>query len=98
MAPYMGLLQGMSLRHKQIVVTFLTESMREKEYEKTDMNESTIKQEAREKDEQFVRDFLATPYDNPMTADEAKRMIRESHHLGERTFKPLHNMFAEVKL
>jgi len=27
MAPYMGLLQGMTLEQKQIVVTFITESM-----------------------------------------------------------------------
>ena len=33
----------------------------------------------RDRDLEFVREFLSTPYDNPMTADEAKRMIRESH-------------------
>lgn len=28
-------------------------------------------------DEEFVRQFLATPYENPMTADEKKKLLRE---------------------
>ncbi|MCR5455757.1 MAG: hypothetical protein K6F33_12290 [Bacteroidales bacterium] len=39
----------------------------------------------REKDEALLRDFFSTPYDNPMTADEAKKMIRESHYFENRT-------------
>ena len=35
-------------------------------------------------DDDFIRDFLATPYDNPMTAEEHKKMIRDSHQFGMR--------------
>ena len=33
-------------------------------------------------DEEFFKEFFALPYDNPMTAEEAKRIIRESRHFG----------------
>ena len=45
----------------------------------------------RDRDMEFVREFLSTPYDNPMTADEAKRMIRESHYFEDKYIKPLHD-------
>ena len=81
MAPYMSLMQGMNREQKLAVVAFLVDSMQDEE------------EEARQRtsDEEFVREFLATPYDNPMTADEAKQMIRESHHFGGRNIKPLHD-------
>ena len=48
---------------------------------------TTLKMKCLTDDEDFVREFLATPYDNPMTADEAKQMIHESHHFEERNIK-----------
>ena len=42
-------------------------------------------------DEEFVREFLAPPYDNPTTAEEAKKEIRDSHVFGTRQIKPLHD-------
>ena len=44
----------------------------------TDNNVAKSKDIQRDRDLEFVREFLSTPYDNPMTADEAKRMICES--------------------
>ena len=66
MAPYMGIMRRMSREQKLAVVAFLVDTMQDEEQQMT-------------ADEEFVREFLATPYDNPMTADEAKKMIRESH-------------------
>ena len=41
-------------------------------------------------DEEFFNDLFSTPYDNPMTAEEAKRFIRENRHSGiTRQIKPL---------
>lgn len=44
--------------------------------------EEADKEEAdmRVRDEAFVREFLAMPYDSPMTAEEEKELIRNSHH------------------
>lgn len=78
MAPYMALMRGMSREQKLVVVAYLVDTMQDEERQLS-------------ADEEFVREFLATPYDNPMTADEAKQMIRESHHFGERNLKPLHD-------
>lgn len=78
MAPYMGLMRGMSTEQKLAVVAFLVDTMQDEGQQMT-------------ADEEFVREFLATPYDNPMTADEAKQMIRESHHFEERNLRPLHD-------
>ncbi len=78
MAPYLDLMRGMSREQKLAVVAYLVDTMQDEEQQMS-------------ADEDFVREFLATPYDNPMTADEAKRMIRESHHFEERTLKPLHD-------
>ena len=45
---------------------------------------------AKQTDEDFFKEFFALPYDNPMTAEEAKRIIRESRHSGvTRHIKPL---------
>lgn len=78
MAPYMGLMKGMTREQKLTVMAYLVDTLQDEEQHLTD-------------DEDFVRQFLATPYDNPMTADEAKQMIRESHHFEERNLKPLHD-------
>ncbi len=44
---------------------------------------------AKQTDEEFFKEFFALPYDNPMTAEEAKRMIRENRHSGvTRDIKP----------
>ena len=41
-------------------------------------------------DEEFFKEFFALPYDNPMTAEEAKLLIRDSRHSGvTRHIKPL---------
>ena len=37
---------------------------------------------ARTSDEEFFKDLFSTPYDNPMTTEEAKRIIRENRHSG----------------
>ena len=74
MAPYMGLMKGMTREQKLTVVAYLVDTMQDEEQHFT-------------ADEEFVRQFLATPYDNPMTADEAKQMIRESHHFEERNLQ-----------
>lgn len=38
-------------------------------------------------DEEFVREFLAMPRGNDMSAEEMKNMLRESHHFGLRNIK-----------
>ena len=78
MAPYMGIMREMTREQKLTVVSYLIDTMKDEEQQLT-------------ADEEFVRQFLATPYDNPMTADEAKQMIRESHHFEKRDLKPLHD-------
>lgn len=41
-------------------------------------------------DEEFFRDLYSTPYDNPMTAEEQKRFLRESRQSGvTRHIKPI---------
>lgn len=72
-------LSGLSLSNRQWLADHLVEPWEHNQ------------EKAQIADEEFVRQFLATPYDNPMTADEAKQMIRESHQFGFRTIKPLHD-------
>ena len=36
----------------------------------------------RSSDEEFFNDLFSTPYDNPMTAEEAKSFIRKNRHSG----------------
>ena len=51
---------------------------------------------ARQSDEEFFKDLFSTPYDNPMTAEEAKRIIRESRCSGKtRHIKPLSDYAKE---
>ena len=45
---------------------------------------------AEQTDEEFFKALFSTPYENPMTAEEAKRIIRENRHSGvTRHIKPL---------
>ena len=45
---------------------------------------------AKQSDEEFFKEFFALPYDNPITAKEAKRIIHENRHSGvTRHIKPL---------
>lgn len=42
-----------------------------------------VKEEERHtsvKDNEFMRDFFSTPYDNPLTAEEEKQMIRNGRY------------------
>lgn len=78
MAPYLGLIRGMSREQKLAVMAFLFDTLQDEEQQMC-------------ADDEFVRQFLSTRYDNPMTAAEAKKMIRESHHFAARNLKPLHD-------
>ena len=79
MAPYVHLLQEMSQEDKLAVMAFLVDTMQE---EKRSIGQNS--------DADFFRQFLATPFNNPMSADETKHMIRESRHFGDRKIKSLH--------
>ena len=78
--PYIGLMERMTHKDKLAVMAFLVDTMQEER-----------PAQPLPADEEFVREFLATPYDNPMTADEAKQMLRESHHFADRHINPLHD-------
>lgn len=41
----------------------------------------------RKSDEEFVHEFLAMPRGNDMSAEEMKKLLRESHHFGLREIK-----------
>ena len=52
---------------------------------------------AKQTDEEFFRDLFSTPLDNPMTAEEVKRIIRESRHSGvTRQIKPMSDYKQEL--
>lgn len=78
MAPYLNLMQGMSMEQKLALVAFLID---------------TIQREERKKisDEDFVNELLALRYDSEISADEMKQTIRNSHHFGDRNIKPLYD-------
>lgn len=47
-------------------------------------------------DEEFFKDLFSTPFDNPMSVAEAKRIIRENRHSGvTRHIKPLSDYKSE---
>lgn len=79
MEKLLHLLSGMSLDSRKWLAEHLVEPW---ERENTTQHTS---------DEEFVREFLATPYDNPTTAEEAKKEIRDSHVYGTRKIKQLHD-------
>ena len=80
MAPYMGLMQGLSREQKLAVVAFLIDTMQDEE-----------EQQRRKADEEFVKELLALRYDGEMSAEDMKQMLRESHHFGGRNIKPLYD-------
>lgn len=69
------MLSGLSLSNRQWLAEHLVEP-EELEHAKQ-----------RKSDEDFVREFLAMPRGNDMSADEMKKLLRESHHFGLREIK-----------
>lgn len=71
-------LSGLSLSNRKWLAAHLVEPWEEEVKTLTD-------------DEQFVDKFLNTPYDNPMSAQEAKKIVRESRIYKNRNHKTLYN-------
>ena len=69
------MLSGLSLSNRQWLAEHLVEP------------EELERAKQRKNDEEFVREFLAMPRGNDMSADEMKKMLRESHHFGLREIK-----------
>ena len=63
------MLSGLSLSNRKWLAEHLVEP------------EEIERAKERKSDEDFVREFMALPRGNDMTADEMKKMLRESHHL-----------------
>ena len=78
MAPYLNLMQEMSVEQKLALVAFLINTMQHGEERKTS-------------DEEFVKELLALRYEGGINADELKQMLRDSHHFGDRNIKPLYD-------
>ena len=78
MAPYLNLMQGMSLEQKLALMAFLINTIQHEEQKKAS-------------DEEFVNELLALRYDGGIGADEMKQAIRDSRHFGDRGIKPLYN-------
>lgn len=78
MAPYLNLMQEMSIEQKLALVAFLINTIQHEEQKKTS-------------DEEFVKELLALRYEGEMGADEMKQMLRDSHHFGDRNIKPLYD-------
>lgn len=76
MAPYLNLIQEMSMEQKLALVAFLINTIQHEEQKKTS-------------DEEFVKELLALRYESEISADEMKQMLRDSHHFGDRNIKPL---------
>jgi len=69
------MLRGLSLSNRQWLAEHLVEP------------EELDRAKQRESDEEFVRELFAMPRGNDMTADEMKKMLRESHHFGGREIR-----------
>lgn len=78
MAPYLNMMQEMSIEQKLALVAYLINTIQREEQKKTS-------------DEEFVKELLALRYEGEMSADEMKRMLRDSHHFGDRNIKPLYD-------
>lgn len=78
MAPYLNLMQEMSIEQKLALVAYLINTIQHEEQKKTS-------------DEEFVKELLALRYEGEMGADEMKQMLRDSHHFGDRNIKPLYD-------
>lgn len=74
MAPYLNLMQEMTIEQKLALVAFLINTIQHEEQKKTS-------------DEEFVQELLALRYDGEMSADEMKQLLRDSHYFGERNIK-----------
>lgn len=66
------MLSGLSLSNRQWLAEHLVEP---------EEAEQAIQ---RKSDEEFVRELLALRYDGEPTAEEKKKMLRDSHHFGGR--------------
>ena len=69
------MLSGLSLSNRQWLAEHLVEP------------EELERAKQRKSDEDFVREFLAMPRGNDMTAEVMQKMLRESHHFGLRDIK-----------
>ena len=58
---------------------WLAEHLMEQVNKAESIEEATVEKTA---DDAFFDDLFSTPYDNPQTAEEAKRVIREGRHSG----------------
>ena len=67
MAPYLNLMQEMSMEQKLALVAYLINTIQHEEQKKTS-------------DEEFVKELLALRYEGEMSTDEMKQMLRDSHH------------------
>lgn len=61
-------LQSLSLDNRKWLAEHLTEQVREEECK------------SNTKEESFFNEFVSIPYDNPITANEENKMIRDSHY------------------
>jgi hypothetical protein len=69
------MLSGLSLSNRQWLAEHLIEP------------EEIAQSAQRKSDEEFVREMRALQYEGQPTAEEMKKMIRESHHFGLRDIK-----------
>ena len=69
------MLSGLSLSNRQWLAEHLVEP------------EELERARQRKSDEEFVREMRALQYEGQPTAEEMKKMIRESHHFGLRDIK-----------
>ena len=76
MAPYLDLMQEMSLEQKLALVAFIINTIQHDEQKKTS-------------DEEFVNELLALRYEGGISANEMKQMLRDSHHFDDRDIKTL---------
>ena len=86
MAPYMDLMQRMTSEQKLAVIVFLAASMQQDAEREA---AETVKR--RKEDEKFINELLALRYEGEMSAEEKKRMLRESHYFGGRDIKSLYD-------
>lgn len=71
------MLKGLSLSNRKWLAEHLIEPRENESLLQAQDNERAVR---RASDEAFVREFLAMPRGNDLTADEMKQMIRESHY------------------
>ena len=79
MAPYLNLMEKMTMEQKLALVAFLINTIQHEEPKK------------KTSDEEFVKELMALRYEGEMSAEEMKQMIRDSHHFDDRNIKPLYD-------